>query len=43
MEMPSSLDIFQPEQRMAVKTSISMEKSRTIEQPRPSLDTWMGV
>jgi len=43
MEMPKSFDIFHPEQRIQPKTRISMVKRRMIEQPNPSLDTWIGV
>jgi hypothetical protein len=42
MEAPNNLDIFQPEQRMHIKTMRSIEKRRIIEQPKPSLDTSIG-
>ena len=43
MDIPSHLLIFHPDTRMLMKTRRSMEKRSTMEHPRPSLDTFIGV
>jgi len=43
METPRLFDIFQPGPRKHTKARHSIVNSNTIEQPRPSLDTLMGV
>ena len=42
MDIPRILLIFQPETRIERKTRRSIEKRRTMEQPIPSLDTFIG-